>query len=78
MTCRKCEVGCSCGLGSISMTVSTEERTVVAMLVVVVAAAAVEGIFAEDDEGIFAEDDEEVGWVAHVVVSEAQNASVEQ
>ena len=30
----KCEVGCSCGLGSISMTVSTEDLIVVAMLVV--------------------------------------------
>ena len=37
---RKCEVGCSCGLGSISMTVSTEDLIVVAMLVV-----EVEGIF---------------------------------
>ena len=31
---RKCEVGCSLGLGSISITVSTEDLIVVAMLVV--------------------------------------------
>ena len=60
---RKCEVGCSCGLGSISITVSTEDLIVVAMLVVEV-------------EGLFWDVVAAVVFHAEVVVSPPPSSSV--